>query len=70
MLGHGAIGRLADYDWLGNVRELENMIERALIQYRGGVLSFETLLPLWVSGDREVVQDAGYTPPLMPSVGQ
>jgi transcriptional regulator with GAF, ATPase, and Fis domain len=59
VLGHGAIDRLVAYDWPGNVRELENMIERALIQHRGGVLSFETLLPLSVSVDREVVQDSG-----------
>ena len=58
VLGHGAIDRLVAYDWPGNVRELENMIERALIQHRGGVLSFETLLPLAVSGNREMVQDA------------
>src|SRR5208337_3945248 len=59
VLGHGAIDRLVAYDWPGNVRELENMIERALIQHRGGNLSFETLLPLSVSGGHEVVQDAG-----------
>ncbi|MBW1888200.1 MAG: sigma 54-interacting transcriptional regulator, partial [Deltaproteobacteria bacterium] len=31
----GAIDRLKDYHWQGNVRELENMVERALIQIRG-----------------------------------
>ena len=45
VLAPGAIDRLMAYDWPGNVRELENMVERALIQHRGGVLSFETLLP-------------------------
>src|SRR5512139_3422981 len=59
VLAPGAIDRLIAYDWPGNVRELENMVERALIQHRGGVLSFETLLPTTVSGDREVVQDSG-----------
>jgi transcriptional regulator with GAF, ATPase, and Fis domain len=59
VLAPGAIDRLIAYDWPGNVREVENMIERALIQHRGGVLSFETLLPLAVSGGREVVEDAG-----------
>jgi hydrogenase-4 transcriptional activator len=54
----GAIDRLIAYDWPGNVRELENMIERALIQHQGGVLSFETLLPLAVSGGREVGEEA------------
>jgi DNA-binding NtrC family response regulator len=33
------------YDWPGNVRELENTIERALIRYGSGPLSFETLPP-------------------------
>ena len=59
VLTPGAIDRLIAYDWPGNVRELENMIERALIQRQGGVLSFETLLPLSVSGGREEVQDSG-----------
>ncbi|MBA3036021.1 MAG: AAA family ATPase, partial [Desulfobacterium sp.] len=36
----GAIDRLIDYQWKGNVRELENMVERALIQYNGGFLNF------------------------------
>ncbi|MBU3947115.1 MAG: sigma 54-interacting transcriptional regulator [Proteobacteria bacterium] len=36
----GAIERLIDYPWKGNVRELENMVERALIQYSGGLLNF------------------------------
>ena len=34
------------------------MIERALIQHQRGILSFETLLPLAVSGGREVVEEA------------
>jgi transcriptional regulator with GAF, ATPase, and Fis domain len=59
VLAPGAIDRLIAYDWPGNARELENMIERALIQHRGGILSFETLLPLSVSRGREVVEGAG-----------
>ena len=58
VLPPGAIDRLIAYDWPGNVRELENLIERALIQHRGGVLSFETLLPRSVSEGREMVEDA------------
>jgi transcriptional regulator with GAF, ATPase, and Fis domain len=58
-LAPGAIDRLIAYDWPGNVRELENMIERALIQHRGGVLSFEPLLPLPVPEGREAVEEAG-----------
>ncbi|MBU4011688.1 MAG: sigma-54 dependent transcriptional regulator, partial [Proteobacteria bacterium] len=37
----GNIERLIDYPWKGNVRELENMVERALIQYNGGLLNFD-----------------------------
>jgi hypothetical protein len=37
------------------VRELENAIDRALIQHGGGVLSFETLLASPVQGGCEVV---------------
>jgi transcriptional regulator with GAF, ATPase, and Fis domain len=59
----GAIDGLIAYDWPGNVRELENMVERALIKHRGGVLSFEPLLPLAVSGGREGVQDVGQSQP-------
>jgi len=32
---------LQSYDWLGNVRELQNAIERAVILSRGGHLQFE-----------------------------
>ena len=67
VLGHGAIDRLLAYDWPGNVRELENMIERALIHHQGsGALSFETILPMPVSGDREGVQDSGRNRDLPP----
>jgi DNA-binding NtrC family response regulator len=59
VLAPGAIDRLIAYDWPGNVREVENVIERALIQHRRGVLSFETLLAPQVPGGREVTRDAG-----------
>ncbi|MFH2047403.1 MAG: sigma 54-interacting transcriptional regulator [Pseudomonadota bacterium] len=39
----GAIEKMIEYPWSGNVRELENVVERALIQYRGGQLTFEHL---------------------------
>jgi transcriptional regulator with GAF, ATPase, and Fis domain len=42
--------RLQKYIWPGNIRELENLIERELIRRRGlkdtGLLNFETLNPL------------------------
>jgi transcriptional regulator with GAF, ATPase, and Fis domain len=45
VLARGAMDKLVAYDWPGNVRELQNMIERALIMQRGGILSFDMLLP-------------------------
>jgi DNA-binding NtrC family response regulator len=50
VLPPGAIERLMAHDWPGNVRELRNMAERALIQSREGILSFETLLAQEVPG--------------------
>ncbi len=41
----GALKRLMDYDWPGNVRQLENIIERALVLAEGEVLK-EGDLPL------------------------
>ncbi len=40
------IDRLVAYDWPGNVREVANIIEQALIQCRGRSLTFDNLTPL------------------------
>jgi hydrogenase-4 transcriptional activator len=42
-LKNGAMSELVKYDWPGNIRELENVIERALIRHREGPLSFDVL---------------------------
>ena len=40
-LTRAGIIRLQGYDWPGNIRELQNIVERAVILARGGVLEFD-----------------------------
>jgi len=40
-LTRGDVETLERYDWPGNIRELQNVIERALIRSRGGRLQFD-----------------------------
>jgi transcriptional regulator with GAF, ATPase, and Fis domain len=40
-LTRAGVLRLQSYDWPGNIRELQNVIERAVILARGGVLEFD-----------------------------
>jgi len=40
-LSQADIGRLQNYDWPGNIRELENVIERAVIVSKGGRLQLD-----------------------------
>ncbi|BDV44514.1 ATPase AAA [Geotalea uraniireducens] len=42
-LAPGALERLKNYSWAGNVRELENLVERELILHRGERLTFDSL---------------------------
>ncbi len=39
----GAIDDLMAYHWPGNIREMQNVVDRALIQHRGGRLKFNVL---------------------------
>lgn len=54
------LDRLARYDWPGNIRELQNVIERAAIVSRGGPLRFPDLLP-----SARAAQPAGKVAPTM-----
>src|SRR5580698_1427130 len=48
------IGALEDYSWPGNIRELQNVIERGVIVTTGSTLSHETAEPLiWADLIRE-----------------
>lgn len=40
----GALDRLLHYRWPGNVREMENLVEREIIRHGGGQLMFNSLL--------------------------
>ena len=40
-LTEAGVARLQDYDWPGNIRELRNVIERAIIVARGKALEFD-----------------------------
>lgn len=42
--------RLKSYDWPGNIRELQNIIERAVITSRDGALNLTALLPAYPGG--------------------
>jgi transcriptional regulator with GAF, ATPase, and Fis domain len=44
-LTQAGIARLQDYSWPGNIRELRNVIERAVILARGGPLHFDLPVP-------------------------
>jgi transcriptional regulator with GAF, ATPase, and Fis domain len=43
VLSQGAMSRLMAYHWPGNIRELENAVERSLILERSGLLSFKEI---------------------------
>jgi transcriptional regulator with GAF, ATPase, and Fis domain len=40
-ISKSALDRLGTYDWPGNVRELQNTVERAIILWREGALTFD-----------------------------
>lgn len=58
-LGEGVIDCLIGYPWPGNLRELRNVIERAILAARGGPVLQRTHLPAEIS---DVEGAEGYTP--------
>jgi transcriptional regulator with GAF, ATPase, and Fis domain len=54
----GEARALQAYDWPGNIRELQNVIERALITQRGGRLRFDLPGGSTSAGDREAPDHA------------
>ncbi len=48
-LGDGTMDLLMEYDWPGNIRELENLCERASVLVIDGVLTRDILTP-WLNG--------------------
>jgi len=66
VLARGTLDRLLEYEWPGNVREVANIVERALIQSDGKVASFENVMPslLPSSAGVKIKGDGGpYVPP-------
>jgi DNA-binding NtrC family response regulator len=61
-LTEAGVARLQSYDWPGNIRELRNVIERAMIVARGNALEFDlpmaTSAPASAPADFEI-SDAG-----------
>ena len=55
LLSQTDIARLKRYSWPGNIRELQNVIERAVITAENGLLNFTRALP-------ETVEDASQEP--------
>jgi DNA-binding NtrC family response regulator len=50
-ISEAALAKLQEYDWPGNIRELENIIERCLVVSKGSTMDFielpeKTLLPI------------------------
>ena len=63
-LTRAGIAKLQSYDWPGNIRELRNVIERAVIISRGGALDFD--LPAAEAAPvpaRRAAREAGDTEP-------
>jgi DNA-binding NtrC family response regulator len=52
---------LLDYDWPGNIRELQNVVERAVVLVKGNTIDVQNL-PENVGRDRSHIRVTGYEP--------
>ncbi|MEM7311358.1 MAG: sigma-54 dependent transcriptional regulator [Planctomycetota bacterium] len=71
-LSSEAEGALRSYHWPGNVRQLQNVIERAVILTEGyevGLADLSDDVVCHVYGDRELASSASESVPSLPSVG-
>jgi formate hydrogenlyase transcriptional activator len=59
-LSEANVRQLSDYSWPGNIRELQNVIERAVILSAGGTLSFD-LRDTTTAGKQEPMLPAPFT---------
>jgi transcriptional regulator with GAF, ATPase, and Fis domain len=59
-LSEANVRQLSDYSWPGNIRELQNVIERAVILSVGGTLSFDLQEPR-IAGKQESLLAAPFT---------
>jgi len=58
-VSQGTMDRLVSYPWPGNIRELQNIIERAVVLAQGSVLELgPDLLPAPAAGDRPGTSEA------------
>ncbi|MBN2561612.1 MAG: sigma 54-interacting transcriptional regulator [Phycisphaerae bacterium] len=55
-VGDGAMALMASYDWAGNIRELQNVVERAVLLADGGEVAPHHL-PREIAGDASLKQD-------------
>jgi len=62
-LTRAAVAALQNYDWPGNIRELRNVIERAVILARGGPLHFDLPVTHSALGRPAAVSTEGRPPP-------
>ena len=59
-LSEANVRQLSDYSWPGNIRELQNVIERAVILSAGGTLSFD-IRETTTAGKQEPILAAPFT---------